>query len=112
MQQRPSAHLCTSAPLHPPPLVAAHAAHPALLPRQVGALLELQARNPAAAGHAAALLQQLNGWAPADVQLYAGHAAEVAPARGAQPGWRLDLRWLQERGVALPPPLAALCSGA
>lgn len=77
----------------------------------MGALLELQARDRAAADHAAALLQQLNGWSLADAQLYLGHEADVAAARSAQQGWRLDLRWLQERGVALPPPLAAL-SGA
>ncbi|PRW60715.1 single-stranded-DNA-specific exonuclease [Chlorella sorokiniana] len=79
--------------------------------QQVGALLELRAHNPSAAGHAAALLQQLNGWSPADVQLYLAHIDHLAAARSSQQGWRLDLQWLQERGVALPPPLAALAGG-
>lgn len=74
---------------------------------QVGTLLELRAHNPSAAGHAA-LLQQLNSWSPADVQLYLSHIDHVAAARSSQQGWGLDLQWLQERGVALPPPLAAL----
>lgn len=76
--------------------------------RQVGALLEARARDPLAAGHAAALLQHLNAWSPADVQLYLDHASEVTAARSGQQGWGLDLRWLEERGVALPPLLAAL----
>ncbi len=79
---------------------------------QVGALLELRERNPAATSHAATLLQQLNSWSPADTQLYLGHVADVAAARSRQQGWRLDLQWLQERGVVLPPPLEALSRSA
>lgn len=43
------------------------------------------------------------------MQLYLSHIDHVVAARNSQQGWELDLQWLQERGVALPPPLAALC---
>ncbi|KAI7835284.1 hypothetical protein COHA_010814, partial [Chlorella ohadii] len=99
------------------PPVEVHAWPAALRPHlhlsgQVGALLELRERNPAATSHAATLLQQLNSWSPADTQLYLGHVADVAAARSRQQGWRLDLQWLQERGVVLPPPLEALSRSA
>lgn len=75
--------------------------------QQIGGLLDL-AHGEAAQG-AAALLQQLNCWSESDTQLYLAHARAVQQARSAQQGWRLDLRWLRERGVAVPPALQPLC---
>jgi hypothetical protein len=73
--------------------------------QQVGGLLELEQD---AAVAAAGLLQRLNSWSNADTVLYLGHQMALRQARSAQP-WRLDLRWLAERGVSVPAKLQPLC---
>lgn len=73
--------------------------------QKVGGLLALGGRDFEATK---ALLCRLNCWQDDDVELYVAGARQLERQRSVQP-WRLDLRWLQERGVEVPTELRALC---
>ncbi|KAL4856769.1 hypothetical protein ACK3TF_002835 [Chlorella vulgaris] len=74
--------------------------------QQIGGLLELE--PPAAAGPTA-LLQKLNCWTAADVELYLQHVRQLRQQRGGGEQWRLDLGLLSAFGIPVPPSLQPLC---
>lgn len=74
--------------------------------QQIGGLLELE---PSAAAGPTVLLQQLNCWTAADVELYLQHVRQLRQQRGGGELWRLDLGLLSAFGIPVPPSLQPLC---
>jgi hypothetical protein len=74
--------------------------------QQIGGLLELE---PSAAAGPTALLQKLNCWTAADVELYLQHVRQLRQQRGGGELWRLDLGLLSAFGIPVPPSLQPLC---